>query len=81
MSILLIYGATGYTGRMAAERAKALGLRFESPGAITRVWRHSLRIWTCRFGYSMPIRMQRARCPVSLSCSISLAPLRTPQSR
>ena len=32
MSILLIYGATGYTGRMAAERAKALGLRFEIAG-------------------------------------------------
>jgi short subunit dehydrogenase-like uncharacterized protein len=29
---LLIYGATGYTGRMAAERAKALGLRFEIAG-------------------------------------------------
>ena len=29
MSTLLIYGATGYTGRMAAERAKALGLQFE----------------------------------------------------
>ena len=32
MSILLIYGATGYTGRMAAERAKALGLTFEIAG-------------------------------------------------
>lgn len=32
MSKLLIYGATGYTGRMAAERAKALGLRFEVAG-------------------------------------------------
>jgi short subunit dehydrogenase-like uncharacterized protein len=27
MSTLLIYGATGYTGRMAAGRAKALGRR------------------------------------------------------
>lgn len=32
MSKLLIYGATGYTGRMAAERAKALGLSFEIAG-------------------------------------------------
>ena len=32
MSTLLIYGATGYTGRMAAERAKALGVRFEIAG-------------------------------------------------
>ncbi|WP_426112923.1 saccharopine dehydrogenase family protein [Pseudomonas sp. DSP3-2-2] len=32
MSTLLIYGATGYTGRMAAERAKALGLDFEIGG-------------------------------------------------
>jgi short subunit dehydrogenase-like uncharacterized protein len=32
MSTLLIYGATGYTGRMAAERAKALGLKFEIAG-------------------------------------------------
>ena len=32
MSTLLIYGATGYTGRMAAERAKALGLNFEIAG-------------------------------------------------
>ncbi|WP_439849790.1 saccharopine dehydrogenase family protein [Pseudomonas syringae] len=32
MSTLLIYGATGYTGRMAAERAKASGLRFEIAG-------------------------------------------------
>lgn len=32
MSTLLIYGASGYTGRMAAERAKALGLRFEIAG-------------------------------------------------
>ena len=32
MSTLLIYGATGYTGRMAAERARALGLRFEIAG-------------------------------------------------
>ncbi|WP_433782818.1 saccharopine dehydrogenase family protein [Pseudomonas frederiksbergensis] len=32
MSTLLIYGATGYTGRMAAERAKTQGLRFEIAG-------------------------------------------------
>lgn len=32
MSTLLIYGATGYTGRMAAQRAKALGLDFEIAG-------------------------------------------------
>ena len=32
MSTLLIYGATGYTGRMAAERAKTLGLNFEIAG-------------------------------------------------
>lgn len=32
MSSLLIYGATGYTGRMAAERAKVLGLPFEIAG-------------------------------------------------
>lgn len=32
MSTLLIYGATGYTGRMAAERAKALGLDVEIAG-------------------------------------------------
>jgi short subunit dehydrogenase-like uncharacterized protein len=32
MNTLLIYGATGYTGRMAAQRAKALGLPFEIAG-------------------------------------------------
>jgi len=32
MKKLLIYGATGYTGRMAAERAKTLGLDFEIAG-------------------------------------------------
>ena len=32
MNTLLIYGATGYTGRMAAHRAKALGLPFEIGG-------------------------------------------------
>lgn len=32
MSRLLIYGATGYTGRMAAQRAKALRLPFEIGG-------------------------------------------------
>lgn len=32
MKKLLIYGATGYTGRMAADRAKALGLDFEIAG-------------------------------------------------
>ncbi|WP_339487167.1 saccharopine dehydrogenase family protein [Pseudomonas sp. EL_65y_Pfl2_R95] len=32
MNKLMIYGATGYTGRMAAERAKALGLNFEIAG-------------------------------------------------
>ncbi|KTB82556.1 hypothetical protein AO069_16660 [Pseudomonas syringae pv. syringae PD2774] len=32
MSTLLIYGATGYTGRMAAERARALGLNVEIAG-------------------------------------------------
>lgn len=32
MSTLLIYGATGYTGRMAAQRAKALGLDFVIAG-------------------------------------------------
>ncbi|UZJ62944.1 hypothetical protein OKW98_12780 [Pseudomonas sp. KU26590] len=32
MSTLLIYGATGYTGRMAANRAKAQGLAFEIAG-------------------------------------------------
>jgi short subunit dehydrogenase-like uncharacterized protein len=32
MKTLLIYGATGYTGRMAAARAKALGLDFEIAG-------------------------------------------------
>lgn len=32
MTKLLIYGATGYTGRLAAERAKAIGLDFEVAG-------------------------------------------------
>ncbi|MCF4997226.1 hypothetical protein GIW70_06550 [Pseudomonas syringae] len=32
MNKLMIYGATGYTGRMAAERAKVLGLDFEIAG-------------------------------------------------
>ena len=32
MNTLLIYGATGYTGRMAAQRARALGLPFEIGG-------------------------------------------------
>ncbi|TWI47987.1 short subunit dehydrogenase-like uncharacterized protein [Pseudomonas duriflava] len=32
MSTLLIYGASGYTGQMAAEQAKVLGLTFEVAG-------------------------------------------------
>jgi short subunit dehydrogenase-like uncharacterized protein len=32
MNKLLIYGATGYTGRLAAEQAKAVGLEFEIAG-------------------------------------------------
>ena len=36
MSTLLIYGATGYTGRMAAERAKALGLNFEGMVSVVK---------------------------------------------
>ena len=36
MKTLLIYGATGYTGRMAAERAKTLGLDFEIAGRNRR---------------------------------------------
>lgn len=32
MTKLLIYGATGYTGRLIAERAKAIGLDFEIAG-------------------------------------------------
>ncbi|WP_010459127.1 hypothetical protein [Pseudomonas mandelii] len=32
MSKLLIYGATGYTGRMVAAQAKAAGLNFEVAG-------------------------------------------------
>lgn len=32
MSALLIYGTTRYTGRMAAQRAKALDLNFEIAG-------------------------------------------------
>ena len=32
MTKLLIYGATGYTGRLAAERAKTIGLDFEIAG-------------------------------------------------
>lgn len=32
MKTLMIYGATGYTGRMAAERAKGLGLNIEIAG-------------------------------------------------
>jgi short subunit dehydrogenase-like uncharacterized protein len=32
MKKLLIYGATGYTGRLTAEHAKALGLPFTIAG-------------------------------------------------
>ncbi|WP_455914574.1 saccharopine dehydrogenase family protein [Pseudomonas syringae] len=46
MSSLLIYGATGYTGRMAAERAKAQGLVFEIAGRN----RHQLEAFAAQLG-------------------------------
>lgn len=46
MSPLLIYGATGYTGRMAAERAKAQGLVFEIAGRN----RHQLEALAAQLG-------------------------------
>jgi short subunit dehydrogenase-like uncharacterized protein len=51
MSTLLIYGATGYTGRMAAERAKALGLRFEIAG------RNHLRLAALASQLDVPFRV------------------------
>ena len=51
MSTLLIYGATGYTGRMAAERAKALGLDFEIAG------RNAKRLETLAAQLDVPYRV------------------------
>jgi short subunit dehydrogenase-like uncharacterized protein len=51
MSALLIYGATGYTGRMAAERAKALGLKFEIAG------RNQQRLVTLAAHLDVPYRV------------------------
>ena len=51
MKTLLIYGATGYTGRMAAERAKALGLQFEIAG------RHQPRLAALAAQLQVPFRV------------------------
>jgi short subunit dehydrogenase-like uncharacterized protein len=51
MSALLIYGATGYTGRMAAERAKALGLKFVIAG------RNQQRLVTLAAQLDVPYRV------------------------
>lgn len=51
MSTLLIYGATGYTGRMAAERAKALGLDFVIAG------RNQSRLATFAAHLDVPFRV------------------------
>lgn len=54
MSTLLIYGATGYTGRMAAEQAKALGLKFEIAG------RNSERLAALAAQLEVPFRVFEA---------------------
>lgn len=51
MSMLLIYGAAGYTGRLAAERAKELGLDFEIAG------RNSQRIESLAAQMDVPYRV------------------------
>ena len=51
MNTLLIYGATGYTGRMAAERAKALGMPFEIAG------RNHARLATLAAHLDVPFRV------------------------
>ncbi|HEX8593880.1 MAG TPA: saccharopine dehydrogenase NADP-binding domain-containing protein [Pseudomonas sp.] len=63
MSTLLIYGATGYTGRMAAERAKELGLDFEIAG------RNQQRVGSLAAHLDVPYRVfdSDANAEVSLS--------------
>lgn len=63
MSTLLIYGATGYTGRMAAERAKALGLNVEIAG------RNQQRLASLAAHLDVPYRVfdSDAHAEVSLS--------------
>lgn len=62
MKTLLIYGATGYTGRMAAERAKALGLQFEIAGVISPGSPPLPRNCRYRFAYLMQGRGRRHFC-------------------
>ncbi|MGV8926418.1 MAG: hypothetical protein ACOH2G_12175 [Ewingella sp.] len=38
MKTLLIYGATGYTGRMIAKQAKDAGLNVVMPAEIKKNW-------------------------------------------
>lgn len=51
MKTLLIYGATGYTGRMAAERAKLAGLTFEIAG------RHADKLQSLAARLDIPYRV------------------------
>lgn len=80
MSTLLIYGATGYTGRMAAERAVALGLNVEIAG------RNQQRLASLAAQLGVNYRVfdaDRAEgfCPASRCCSTSQGHLCRPPSR
>lgn len=63
MKKLLIYGATGYTGRMAAERAKALGLNVEIAG------RDGSRLASLATQLGVPFRVFEANAPAEASLS------------
>lgn len=59
MNKLMIYGATGYVGRMAAEYAKAQGWTLSLPGAATTKYVHSPQSWTFLIAYSRLMRRQQ----------------------
>lgn len=58
MKTLLIYGATGYTGRMAAERAKALGLNFEIAGRTVDEGRPGIMKNSPKTAYSSELKSE-----------------------
>lgn len=63
MGKLLIYGATGYTGHMAAQRAKAIGLAFEIAG------RNGEQLESLAASLSVPYRVFAADADAARSLS------------
>lgn len=63
MNTLMIYGATGYTGRMAVEHAKALGLTFEVAG------RNHSRVAALAAELGVPFRVFDTRAIIADSLS------------